>query len=136
MVIKNGYRHNCQKSCRLVGLPIPNPLLGVSDHISKILGITNEGPLRTYSVVHPEYTIQKHASKPLPNPNLDDRLPLCPHYYPGPHYHPENQQESNGALAIVWLTMTDGIPVELCVLPLQNVVQDQASYVQDQKVST
>jgi hypothetical protein len=69
----------------------PNPLLGVlvSDDLLKFW-ITNEGPLRTYSVVHPEYMIRKHVSKPLPSPNLDDRLPLCPRY-------PGNQEESGGA---------------------------------------
>lgn len=87
--------------------------------------ITNEGFLRTCSVVHPGYTTRKHVSKPLPSPNLGDRLPLYPHY-PG-------NQESGG---ILFSLMIDGMPVELYVLPLQTVVQDQASYVQDQKVST
>ena len=85
-------------------------------------------PLRTYLVVHPEYTIRKNVSKPLPSPNLDDRLQLYPHDYPG------NQEEESGDTLV--LSMTHGTPVELSVLPLQTVVQDQANYVQDQKAST
>jgi hypothetical protein len=69
--------------------------------------------------------IRKNVSKPLPSPNLDDRLPLYPHYL--------GNQESGDALV---LSMIDAMPVELSVLPLQTVVQDQANYVQDQKVST
>ena len=112
---------------RVISIPPPSPSsVLVSDDLKFFESITNEGPLRTCSVVHPEYTIRMHVSKPLPSPNLDDRLPLCPHY-------PENQEKSGGALV---LSMSDGMPVELCVPPLQTVVQDQASYVQDQKVST
>ena len=92
----------------------------------KKFDITNEGPLHTYSVVHPEYTIRKNVLKPLPSPNLDDRLPLYPRYL-------GNQEESGDAVV---LSMTDGMPVELSVRPLKTVVQDQANYVQDQKVST
>lgn len=61
----------------------------------------------------------------MPSPNLDDRLPLYPRYL--------GNQESADALV---LSMADGVPVELSVLPLKTVVQDQANYVQDQKVST
>ena len=81
----------------------PPPLLGCSSPmiLNFASRITNEGPLRTYSVVHPEYTIRKHVSKPLPSPNLDDRLPRCPHY-------PGKNQESGGALVS---SMSDGMPV-------------------------
>ena len=88
--------------------------------------ITNEEPLRTYSAVHPEYTTRKFVSKLLPSPDLDGRRLLCPQY-PG--------IQGNGDLVLI-MSMIDARPVELCVLPLQTVIQDQASSVQDQRVST
>ena len=89
-----------------------------------IFWITKEALLRTCSVVHLEYTTRKIVSKPLPSPNLDGHLPLCPQY----------PRDRHGDEA--FFLMTDAMPVELCVLPLQIVGQDQANSVQDQRVST
>jgi len=91
-----------------------------------ILKITNEVPLRTYSAVHLEYMTRKLVSKLLPSPNLDGHPVLCLHY-------PGNQKT---CWDFVFVMSTDARPVELRVLPLQIVVQYQASSVLDQKVST
>ena len=73
---------------------------------------------------------RKLVSKPSPSPNLDGRPLLYPHY-------PENHKI--GVLIGAFVLMMSAIgapPVELSVLPLQTVVQGQASSVQDRKVST
>jgi len=60
-------------------LSFPRSPSPISEDDSNCL-ITNEGSRHTCSVVHPEYTTRKLVSKPLPNPNLDDRPPLYLHY--------------------------------------------------------